>query len=319
MIVERMRERKTDSRGEFTWPTTFSIASPAAACPASAARRSPTPASPTRSACNASSACRSRSMRIEVTKALRDYHADMADATAELHAVTPQTADEPTLLGLIGWGRHVVKVVGFDMPMPADAVAACVRPAHFDPAYKARAYEHVAHVMLYYAGYERDPLEQYVALAAISGGAGVFRRGLRAERNRPHGDSRRSAAPARGRRRRHARRPPPPAAAVPLLRLREARSGRRSGRVDADVRLSPLRPAGPRHVRRQPQSRRGHIRVIRQPARVLANRQTSGSRRATRSASMTTRSSECAPARRPNGISKATARCLSLRRSVRTR
>jgi hypothetical protein len=113
----------------------------------------------------------------EVQKALRDYHADLAGATAELYAVPPAPASdgtEPALMGLFGWDRHVIKVVGFTAPMPADAVAACVRPAHFDPAFKKLAYEHRAHVMLYYAGYDRDPLEQYVALAAAAGALAYF-------------------------------------------------------------------------------------------------------------------------------------------------
>jgi hypothetical protein len=71
-------------------------------------------------------------------------------------------------LGLFAWGRHVVKFVGFTEPMPADAVKACVQPAHFAANFKQLAYEHKSHAMLYYAGYERDPLEQYAALAAAA-------------------------------------------------------------------------------------------------------------------------------------------------------
>ena len=112
---------------------------------------------------------------VEVTKALRDYHAEMAEATAELFAVPPAgTPDEPALMGLLAWGRQVVKVVGFATPMPADVLKACVQPAHFDPAYKPLAYAHRAHVMLYYAGYELDPLEQYVAVAAAAGALAYF-------------------------------------------------------------------------------------------------------------------------------------------------
>ena len=62
----------------------------------------------------------------EVTKALRDYHAEMAGATAELFAVPPKegATDEPAIMGLLAWDRHVVKLVGFGSPMPADAVKA---------------------------------------------------------------------------------------------------------------------------------------------------------------------------------------------------
>ncbi len=113
----------------------------------------------------------------EVQKALRDYHSEMADATAELYVVPPPAiadSTEPAFMGLLGWDRHVVKVVGFTAPMPAEAVKACVQPAHFDPRYKPLAYEHQAHLMLYYAGYDRDPLEQYVALAAAAGSLAYF-------------------------------------------------------------------------------------------------------------------------------------------------
>jgi hypothetical protein len=115
----------------------------------------------------------------EVQKALCDYHADMAQATAELYTMPPPAggqpaADDPALVGLFGWDRHVVKVVGFTSPMPADAVKTCVQPAHFDHQFKALAYKHQAHVMLYYAGYDRDPREQYVALAAAAAALAYF-------------------------------------------------------------------------------------------------------------------------------------------------
>lgn len=114
----------------------------------------------------------------EVALALRDYHADMTGATAELFDVPPKASakpgDEPAVMGLLAWERHVVKLVGFAAPMPADAVRACVQPAHFDPQFKALAYGHKSHVMLYYAGYELDPLEQYVALAAAAGALAYF-------------------------------------------------------------------------------------------------------------------------------------------------
>lgn len=116
----------------------------------------------------------------EVQKALRDYHTEMSAATAELYFVPPtdkpQSADglDPMFMGLFGWERHVVKVVGFNAPMPRDAVEACIQPAHFDSEFKQIAYEHKAHVMLYYAGYELDPLEQYVALAAAAGALAYF-------------------------------------------------------------------------------------------------------------------------------------------------
>ena len=109
-----------------------------------------------------------------LTLALRAYHSEMADATAELFHVPPDqslgnTELQPAVMGLIAWGSHVVKLVGFANAMPREAVEACVRPAHFDPSFKELAYRHQSHVLLYYAGYDHDPLEQYVALAAVAG------------------------------------------------------------------------------------------------------------------------------------------------------
>ncbi len=104
--------------------------------------------------------------------AIRDYHPDLAQATVELYQVPPPAKPgdlEPAIMGLVAWGAHVVKLVAFPTPMPADAVKSCVQPAHFDPEYKAIAYRHQTHVMLYYNGYDHDPLEQYVALAAVAG------------------------------------------------------------------------------------------------------------------------------------------------------
>lgn len=109
--------------------------------------------------------------------AVRDYHPELAQARVELYQVPApaKPADlEPALMGLIAWGPHVVKLVAFPTPMPAAFVKACVQPAHFDPKYKEIAYRHQSHVMLYYNGYDYDPLEQYVALAAVAGVLTMF-------------------------------------------------------------------------------------------------------------------------------------------------
>jgi hypothetical protein len=114
-----------------------------------------------------------------LTLALRAYHPDLASATAEVMHVPelPGGGEDalPAAMGLVGWGRHVVKVVAFGAPMPAAAVERCVQPAHYDPALKEEAYRHASHVLLFYAGYEPDVLEQYVALAAV--GAALARLG----------------------------------------------------------------------------------------------------------------------------------------------
>jgi hypothetical protein len=101
-----------------------------------------------------------------LTRALRGYHAEMAGAVCE---IAPETAAQGTPLGLAGWGRHVVQLVGFSAPAPAQVVEDCVAPAHYKPELKRQAREHKAHVILYYAGYEESPYEQYVALTAVAG------------------------------------------------------------------------------------------------------------------------------------------------------
>jgi len=105
---------------------------------------------------------------VHLTNVLRDYHTELKRATAEF------IKDDANTIGLIGWGRHVVKVVVFDFPMMSEAVVRCVQPAHYDPELKQEAYQHKAHALLFYAGYETDPLEQHVALAAAAAGMTHF-------------------------------------------------------------------------------------------------------------------------------------------------
>lgn len=98
-----------------------------------------------------------------LTAALRAYHPSMKQARVET---------EPTLeqvFGLAGWGKHVVRLVGFDAPYPSDALEACVAPAHYGQDLKQQVRASRSHVILYYAGHETNPLDQYVALAAVAG------------------------------------------------------------------------------------------------------------------------------------------------------
>jgi hypothetical protein len=112
-----------------------------------------------------------------LTQALREYHAELAQATGELVRVpappplpdgSGRSGSNPAVMGLVAWGRHVVKVVGFDGPVAAGVLDRCVRPAHYDPELKEAAYRHASHVVLHYAGYDPDPLERHVALAATA-------------------------------------------------------------------------------------------------------------------------------------------------------
>jgi hypothetical protein len=100
-------------------------------------------------------------------EALRHFDRSMTGALVELDG---DCAAQGTPLGLVGWGKHVIKVVGFNAPLPSDVVDLCLNPAHYDDAVKDQQRAgNRAHVLLYYAGYETDPLEQYVALAATAG------------------------------------------------------------------------------------------------------------------------------------------------------
>jgi hypothetical protein len=83
--------------------------------------------------------------------------------------IDPALARDGNVFGMVGWGKHIVRCVGFDAPMPSQSVEACVAPSHYPQELKERARAHQAHILLYYAGYDESPLEQYVALAATAG------------------------------------------------------------------------------------------------------------------------------------------------------
>lgn len=102
----------------------------------------------------------------EVEAVLQSYHSSMANARCELDE---RLGEEGKIFGLVGWANHVVRLVGFDLPMPAEAVESCVAPSHYPQELKERARSHNGHVLLFYAGYEESPYEQYVALAALAG------------------------------------------------------------------------------------------------------------------------------------------------------
>ena len=97
---------------------------------------------------------------------LRSYHPSMSKARCE---IDPELSSEGKFFGMVGWKKHVVRCVGFDLPMPPQAVEKCIAPSHYPQDLKERARSHKAHIMLFYAGYEASPFEQYVALAAVAG------------------------------------------------------------------------------------------------------------------------------------------------------
>jgi hypothetical protein len=101
-----------------------------------------------------------------ITEAMRTYHPSMASARCE---VVEELNQEGKIFGIAGWGKHVIKIVGFDLPMPSAPVELCVAPSHYAQAVKDRARAHKAHLLLWYAGQEESAVEQFVALAAFSG------------------------------------------------------------------------------------------------------------------------------------------------------
>jgi hypothetical protein len=101
-----------------------------------------------------------------LTRALRDYHPSLSEAVFQ---VETGLAGEGALAGIAVWGDHVVDVVGFPAPMPGEPVETCVQPAHYTAEIKERARRHRAHALLFYGGKQTDPLERYVALAAVAG------------------------------------------------------------------------------------------------------------------------------------------------------
>lgn len=110
-----------------------------------------------------------RMLRLNVNTlegALREFDPSLAEARFELdsQASTLMGAE----VGVARWGKHVVQAVVFSQQMPSAAVELCVAPAHYGAELKARARAHVSHTLLFYVGEEKDPLEQYVALALVA-------------------------------------------------------------------------------------------------------------------------------------------------------
>lgn len=109
-----------------------------------------------------------------LTWALRSYHPELAQARVELvrgEALSDaRVADNPLpeFLALVGWANHVIRVEGINTPLPDEVYEQCVGPSMFEESYKQFAKSHASHVLMWYAGHEPDPLEQYVALAALA-------------------------------------------------------------------------------------------------------------------------------------------------------
>ncbi len=91
--------------------------------------------------------------------------ADVPGAAAFIGGEGPPTS----VLGLFSWGDHAVKLAQFDAPMPYGPVESCVGPALLPPPMKVDAKQHLAHILLFYAGTHTDVREQFVALCAMAG------------------------------------------------------------------------------------------------------------------------------------------------------
>ena len=98
------------------------------------------------------------------------------DLQVELHLVKDLPESESLFsaegppavqLGLLSWGRHVIRLACFAAPMPAHAMEASVQAALLPPEVKEDARAHQSHVLLYYAGTEPE------ALGAGAGGLAV--------------------------------------------------------------------------------------------------------------------------------------------------
>ena len=99
-------------------------------------------------------------------RAFRAYHSSLNQAQFE---IDPSLIQQSSLIGLLGWGEHIVHIVGCDHPMPAENVESCITTAHYGADLKDAARLNQSHILLYYRGYEINPLKQYAALALVAG------------------------------------------------------------------------------------------------------------------------------------------------------
>jgi hypothetical protein len=102
----------------------------------------------------------------KVVGALQTYDNAMKRARFE---ADPEMLQKGIVFGLAGWGRHVVQLVGFDAPYPRQELEPCLHNGRFDDVRKQKLADAQGHVILYYAGQEESPYEQYVALCAVAG------------------------------------------------------------------------------------------------------------------------------------------------------
>lgn len=100
-----------------------------------------------------------------LTEAVRGYHTSMRLAEVE---VLPPESSESAWRASFTWGSHRVFCVGENKVIPREMVRGTLS-WFLSEEVLADVEAHVAHLILFYGGEDPNPLEQYVALAAISG------------------------------------------------------------------------------------------------------------------------------------------------------
>jgi hypothetical protein len=118
-----------------------------------------------------------------LAESLKELHPGLAAAAVELAPVTGDVAsavapgDGPpaSRIGLVTWDNHVVKLVGFDAPMPPGPISGTLGHSLFvPPAFRKLGKTHLAHVLLYYAGSHPDVPDRFAALGCVAAALARF-------------------------------------------------------------------------------------------------------------------------------------------------
>lgn len=73
-----------------------------------------------------------------------------------------------TLLSVIEFDNHRIKLVGFNGPIPKTVIEHTVDCSYWKPEDKEVIRNHSAHIICYYDGYNEDPIERYIALYKVA-------------------------------------------------------------------------------------------------------------------------------------------------------
>src|SRR5262245_41666571 len=114
---------------------------------------------------------------------LKELHPGLSAVAVELAPVTDEQSaavapgDGPpaSLLGLVSWDNHVVKLLGFAAPMPPGPISGTLDHSLFvPPPFRELGKTHVAHVLLYYAGTHTEVPDRFVALGCVAAALARF-------------------------------------------------------------------------------------------------------------------------------------------------